>query len=46
MAMIFDKEAKTIQWKKKASSKNGAGLTEYLHVEKCKWSHNYHPAQN
>ena len=25
--MIFDKETKIIQWKKKASSTNGAGIT-------------------
>jgi hypothetical protein len=33
MDMSFDKEAKTIQWKKNASSTNGAGLTGCLHVE-------------
>jgi hypothetical protein len=32
---IFYK-AKIIQWKKKASSTNGAGLTGCLHVEECK----------
>jgi hypothetical protein len=31
--LIFDKEPKTIQWKKKASSTNGVGQTGYLHVE-------------
>ena len=31
--LIFDKEAKTISWKKKASSINGAGLTGCLYVE-------------
>jgi len=31
---IFDKEAKDIQWKKKVSSINDAGLTGCLHVEK------------
>jgi hypothetical protein len=31
---------------KKASSKNGAGLTEYLYIEEWKYIHIYHPAQN
>jgi hypothetical protein len=32
--LIFDKETKTIQWKKIAAySTNGAGLTASLHVE-------------
>jgi hypothetical protein len=35
--VIFVKEGKTIQWiKKKASSINGAGLTDSLQVEECK----------
>jgi hypothetical protein len=35
--LIFDKEAKSTQWKKKkASSTNNAGLTGRLHVEECK----------
>ena len=34
--LIFDKEAKTIQWNKKASSINGAALTGDLYVEKWK----------
>jgi hypothetical protein len=32
--MIVDKEAKNIQWKKKASSINGAVLTGSLYVGK------------
>jgi hypothetical protein len=42
--LIFDKGAKTIQWKKKtAFSTNGAGSTGGQHVEKCKstYSHLY-----
>jgi hypothetical protein len=31
--LIFDKEAKTIKWKKKAFSTNGAGITGCLYVE-------------
>ena len=31
--LTFDKEAKIIQWKKKASSINGAGITGCPHVE-------------
>jgi hypothetical protein len=31
--LIFAKEAKIINGKKKASSKNGAGITGCLHVE-------------
>ena len=31
--LIFDKEAKTIQWKKKASLRNGAGLIGGRHVD-------------
>ena len=34
--LIFDKEAKTIQWKKKGSSANGTGISGCLHVEECK----------
>lgn len=30
---FFNKEAKCMQWKKKGSSTNGAGLTECLDVE-------------
>jgi hypothetical protein len=34
--LIFDKEAKTILWKKKtAFSTNGAGTTGGYHVEEC-----------
>jgi hypothetical protein len=32
--LIFDKEAKTTQWKKTAFSTNGAGTTGSYHVEK------------
>jgi hypothetical protein len=38
--LIFDKEAKTIQWKK-AFSTNGAGSTVSYHVEECKSIHSY-----
>jgi hypothetical protein len=38
--LIFDKEAKTIQWKK-AFSTNGAGITGGYHVEECKLIHSY-----
>ena len=36
--LIFDNEVKTIQWKKKASSTNSAGLFGSLQVE-CKLIH-------
>jgi hypothetical protein len=40
--LIFDKEAKTIQWKKKrAYSRNGAGSVGGLHVEECKLIHSH-----
>jgi hypothetical protein len=40
--LIFDKGAKTIQWKKKtASSKNLAGTTGSYHVEECELIHSY-----
>jgi hypothetical protein len=32
----FYKEDKNTQWKQKASSTNGGGLTGYLHVGECK----------
>jgi hypothetical protein len=32
--LIFDKEAKNIQWKKESSSKNSAGITGCVYVEK------------
>jgi hypothetical protein len=39
---IFDKGAKTIQWKKMiAFSINGAGITGGYHVEECKLIHSY-----
>jgi hypothetical protein len=31
--LIFDKGAKTVQWKKTPFSTNGAGTTGYYHVE-------------
>ena len=31
--LVFDKEAKIVQWKKKASSSNGAGITGCRHLE-------------
>jgi hypothetical protein len=34
--LIFEKRAKTIQWKKTAFSTNGAGTTGDYHVEECK----------
>ena len=39
--LIFDKGAKTIQWKKTAFSTNGAGSTGSYHVEECKLIHSY-----
>jgi hypothetical protein len=33
--LIFDKRAKTIQWKKIAFSTNSAGTTGSFHVEEC-----------
>ena len=39
--LIFDKEAKTIQWEKTAFSTNAAGSTGGQHVEKCKSIHSY-----
>jgi hypothetical protein len=42
--LIFDKEAKTIQWKKKtAFSTNCAGSAGNQHVEECKLIHSYLP---
>jgi hypothetical protein len=40
------KEPKPYNGKKKASSTNGAGLAECLHVKECKYTHIYYPAQN
>jgi hypothetical protein len=34
--LIFDKGAKTIQWKIDSISTNGAGTTGIYHVEECK----------
>ena len=40
--LIFDKGAKTIQWKKKTKfSTNGAGTTGGYHVEECELIHSY-----
>jgi hypothetical protein len=40
--LIFDKGAKTIQWKKKtAFSTNGAGKTGSYNVEECELIHSY-----
>jgi hypothetical protein len=39
--LIFDKRAKTIQWKKDSISTNGAGTTGGYHVEECKLIHFY-----
>jgi hypothetical protein len=39
--LIFDKVAKTIQWKKTAFSTNGAGTTGSYHVEECELIHSY-----
>ena len=43
--LIFDKRAKTIQWKK-AFSTNGSGSTAGQHVEECKLIHSYLLVQN
>jgi hypothetical protein len=39
--LIFDKGAKTIQWKKTAFSENVAGTIGGYHVEECKLIHSY-----
>jgi hypothetical protein len=39
--LIFDKGAKTIQWKKEAFLTNGAGSTGSQNAEKCKLTHFY-----
>ena len=39
--LIFDKGAKTIQWKKTAFSTNGAGTTGRYLVEECELIHSY-----
>ena len=39
--LIFDKGAKTIQWKKDNIFKNGAGTTGGYHVEECELIHSY-----
>jgi hypothetical protein len=43
--LFFDKECKTYNGNNEASSTNDACLTGCLHVEECKWSHNYDHAQ-
>lgn len=35
--LIFDKDAKTIQWKRIVFSTDGAGTTEYPHAKECLW---------
>jgi hypothetical protein len=44
--LIFDKGAKTIQWKKTAFSTNGAGSIGGQHVEECKLIHSYLPVKS
>jgi uncharacterized protein (DUF736 family) len=44
--LIFDKEAKTIQWKKRASSTNGTGSTGGYPVEESKLIHSYFLVQS
>jgi hypothetical protein len=39
--LIFDKGAKTIQWKNAAFSTNGVGTTGSYHVEECELIHSY-----
>jgi hypothetical protein len=39
--LIFDKGAKTIQWKKTAFSTNGGGTTGSYHVEEFELIHSY-----
>jgi hypothetical protein len=39
--LIFDKGAKTNQWKKRAFSTNGAGTTGDYHEEECELIHSY-----
>jgi hypothetical protein len=39
--LIFDKESKTIQWKKAAFPTNGAGSTGGQLVEECILIHSY-----
>jgi hypothetical protein len=39
--LIFDKGAKTIQWKMTAFSTNGTGTTSSYHVEECEFIHSY-----
>jgi hypothetical protein len=39
--LIFDKGAKTLQWKKDSIFKTGASSTGRYHVEKCKSIHFY-----
>jgi hypothetical protein len=39
--LVFDKEAKTIQWKKDNIFTNDSGSTGSQHVEECKLIHSY-----
>jgi hypothetical protein len=43
---ILIKKPKPYNGKKKASSTDGAGLSGCLHIEECKKTHIYDPAQN
>ena len=36
--LLFGKESRNVQWKKKSSSTNGALIIDCWHVEKCKSS--------
>ena len=44
--LIFEKEAKTIQWKKESVFNNGAYITVCHHVEHYKYARVYHHVQN
>jgi hypothetical protein len=44
--LIFDKGAKTIQWKNQAFQINGAGTTGSYHVEECKLFYSYFLVQS
>ena len=44
--LMFDKQAKTIQQKKEASSTNLVGLNAYPHVEESDQLYIYHHAQD
>jgi len=44
--LLFDKGAKTIQWKKDSISTSDSGSTGGQHVEKCKSIHSYDSVQS